>query len=321
MLRNKLSGLCLEANEWTAGAGMTQMICNPNDARTQLWGAEFAAGMMGRDNTLVDPVAADRHGTLDFDSFHRGTYKMDSWSHGDIAFYAPPGKVTDEMAQRWMGWYAHMDALHRRVWNQDNFDSVYRKEDRNHGRKKVVAMIDDGECSCGSKQQAEILGFTPRILEEPEDWRHHWVMFYEMNRGGPTPNFYARATWPNTHQGGLILPHMMAALAFYELGGPAGLERDVPGAFLLGLTKWRVEETKPLAELEIPADIQMGILVTILRDRGTDTFIETLHNMSEKPEATSATQALCDFRDAVNASTGNQYDSRMTNDWRLPTSC
>ena len=138
-----------------------------------------------------------------------------------------------------------MDALHRRVWNQDNFDSVYRTNDPNHGKKKVTAIIDNGLCSCGNKRQAEILGFKNWIMEDPSNWMFHWVMFYEMNRGGPTPNFYARATWPNTHQGGLILPHMMAALAFYEIGGPAGLERDVPGDFLRGLTAWEYEPGPP----------------------------------------------------------------------------
>ncbi len=321
LLRNKSSGLCVDARSFDAGATLRQELCNPNDHRSQLWNASFADGLLARDKNLVQPVQAQSHGTLDFNSFHEGTYKMDSWTYGDIALYAPPGKFDNATAGRWLAWYSHMDALHRRVWNQDNFDSVYRNRDPNHGQKKVVALIDEGLCSCGNKRQAEILGFTPRIEDEPDNWRHHWVMFYEMNRGGPTPNFYARATWPNTHQGGLILPHMMASLAFYELGGPAGLERDVPGDILRGLTKWRVEETKPLAELEIPADIQMGILLTILRDNGTDTFIDTLHNMSEKPDATSATQALCDFRDAVNASTGGRYNSQMTNDWRLPTNC
>ncbi len=321
MLRNKVSGLCIDSRSWEVGASYAQQICNPNDHRSQLWNAEFAAGKLGKDNNLVSPVNGQYHGVLDFDSFHEGTYKMDSWTYGDIAFYAPPGKFTNADANRYMAWYSHMDALHRKVWNQDNFDSVYRKNDRNHGKKKVVAMIDKGLCSCGNKQQAEILGFTNWIQDDPENFMYHWVMFYEMNRGGPTPNFYARATWPNTHQGGLILPHMMAALAFYEVGGAAGLERDVPGDILRGLTKWRVEETKPLAELEIPADIQMGILVKILQENGTDTFINTLHEMSRKPDSTSATQALCDFRDAVNATTGGRYDRQMTEDWRLPTSC
>ncbi len=142
-------------------------------------------------------------------------------------------------------------------------------------------------------------------------------MFYEMNRGGPTPNFYARATWPNTHQGGLILPHMMAGLAFYEIGGPAGLERDVPGDIIRGLTAWEYQNT-PLVETEIPADIQMGILLKILQEQGTDAFIDTLHNMSEKPDALNPVQAMCDFRTSVNEATGRIYDERMTNDWRLP---
>ncbi len=321
MLRNIESGLCLKANDRSENAELSQGLCNPMDDRQQLWDSTFADGMMAKDLNNIPPVSAKFHGTLDFNSFHEGTYKMDSWTHGDIAFYAPPGRVTNEMANRWVAWYAHMDALHRKVWNQDNFDSVYRTTDPNHGRKKVVALIDKGKCSCGNKQQAEVLGFTDWIVEDPTNWMFHWVIFYEMNRGGPTPDFYARATWPNTHQGGLILPHMMAGLAFYELGGPAGLERDVLGGFMQKLTAWKMEETKPLAQLEIPADIQMGILLTILQDRGTDTFIQTLHNMADKPDATSATQALCDFRDAVNASTGGAYNSRMTNDWRLPTSC
>ncbi len=321
MLENKLSGLCIDSRSWDVGSNYSQELCNPNDNRTQLWNADFAGDLIGRANNRVPAVNGQFHGTLDFDSFHEGTYKMDSWTFGDIALYAPPGKFTNADANRWLAWYSHMDSLHRKVWNQDNFETVYRKNDRNHGMKKVVALIDKGKCSCGNKRQAEILGFTPRIEEQPAEWMHHWVMFYEMNRGGPTPNFYARATWPNTHQGGLILPHMMAALAFYEIGGPAGLHRDVPGDLLQGLTKWRVTETKPLAQRDIPADIQMGILVKILQENGSDTFINTLHEMSRKPDATNATQTLCDFRDAVNSTTGGRYDKQMTDDWRLPTSC
>ena len=185
-----------------------------------------------------------------------------------------------------------------------------------------MALINDGLCSCGSKQQAEALGFTPRIIEQPENWRHHWILFYEMNRGGPTPNFYARATWPNTHQGGLIVPQLMAALAFYEICGPAGLERDVPGEIFRGLTSWTLQDEKiSLAELEVPAGVQMAILMTVLRDWGTDSFIEVLHRMAAMPEVTGPVQALCDFREAVNSVTEGQYEGQMLKDWRFPTNC
>ncbi len=326
MLRNRKSGLCLEPDRnggGGAGVGFVQNLCNPGDHRQQLWDSAFADGLMASDRTNVGPVNAVSHGVKDFSSFHNGTYSMGAWTYGDIAFYAPADRVTDAMARTWMAWYAHMDALHERVWNNPDFESVYRQpNDANFGKKKVVALIDDGLCSCGNKRQAEALGFTPRIIEDPNNWVHHWILFYEMNRGGRTPDFYARATWPATHQGGLILPHMMAGLAFYELGGAAGLERDVPGEILRGLKAWELNPDRPaLADQEIPADTQMGILLQILQDRGTDTFIQVLHNMAEKPEATSANQALCDFRSAVNSATGNQYDGKMTNDWRLPTGC
>ncbi len=325
MLRNSKSGLCLEPDRDGSGTGtgFVQTLCDPMEHRSQLWDSSFADGLMASDRNQIAPVNAVSHGTKDFSSFHNGTYAMGSWTYGDIAFYAPADRVTDEMAQRWMAWYAHMDGLHRRVWNNPDFETVYRQpNDANHGKKKVVALIDEGLCSCGNKRQAESLGFTPRMVEDPNNWMHHWILFYEMNRGGRTPDFYARATWPATHQGGLILPHLMAGLAFYELGGPAGLERDVPGEILRGLKAWELNPDRPpLADQEIPADTQMAILLQLLQERGTDTFIQILHNMADKPEATSASQALCDFRSAVNAATGNQYDAKMTNDWRLPASC
>ena len=143
-----------------------------------------------------------------------------------------------------------------------------------------------------------------------------------MNRGGPTPDFYGRATWPVSHQGGLLLPHLMAGLGFYEVGGPAGLERDVPGDILRDLREWEHEsEGTPLADYDVPGDLQLGVLLQILQEQGTDTFIQILRNMAQKPTATSATGALCDFREAINSATSNLYDTRMTNTWRLPTSC
>ncbi|MEL6984919.1 MAG: hypothetical protein AAFO29_20990, partial [Actinomycetota bacterium] len=159
----------------------------------------------------------------------------------------------------------------------------------------------------------------------------HWIFFYEMGRVGSASSFedfYGRATWPTNT---LIVPHMMAAVAYYDLGGESLLRNGNTKFLFEELDRWEAENIEYVDQFPIPNQqtqngytshhLMPAMLLTIATETSLDTLWQILENMSNEPEATSATQAMCDFQDAVNAATGGRYAARMTGEWGLPDTC
>lgn len=272
---------------------------------------------------------ASFQGARDFDSLFQGRQRFDAWSSGDIAFYAPPGAVPQDVGARWVEWYVQVDAMYRVVSGRSDFDSVYRRDTPDLGRRKVLGIVETCGAGCGSKQQAEAdPGYIPAMTASPDDFAQHWIFFYEMGRGGSGEPWYGRATWPNNT---VIIPHLMAGLAFYELGGEAGLRQGIPGDLLGELERWEAADLEYVDQFPIANQQSQGgytshhlmpaMLWRIRMETDLATVGRVTANMATKPQSTSAVQAMCDFRSAVNDATGGRFDDRMTGPWGLPDQC
>lgn len=266
-------------------------------------------------------VPATAHGPKDFNSFFQGTLSYDAWTYDDIAYYSEPGRVPQDVANRWVAWYDRVDELYWQMSQRSDFDSVYRRGTPDFGAKKVMGLVSTCGAGCGSKQQAEAdPDYLGRMLEHPDDWYEHWVLFYEMGRGGSPEPFYGRATWPaNT----VLIPHLMAGVAFHELGGDGGMERGIPGLLLNDLVAWEQgdEQFVDVFADKQSHDLMNAMFYRILQDTDYETIARILRNMESKPKSADAVSAMCDFQSAVNDATGNRYAGRMVHQWRLPANC
>lgn len=267
----------------------------------------------------------------DYTSFSGVEAQKDEWTYGNIAFYAPPGEVSQENAEQWIAWFVRADQLYEEISLQSpsNFDNIYRTTDPYFGRKKVMGIAPSFGLGCGNKGKAEVdPGLLPAMLENPNDYEPHWTFFYEMARGGAAEPFYGRAMWPaNT----VIMPHLMAGITFHDLAGEAGIRRGIPGNLVEGIEAWEAADLK-WADVFTETDqtsqngwtsdgLAAGMLYKILIDHDRETVRAVLENMAAKPETTTPEQAMCNFKDAVNQATDNQYAGRMVYDWGLPESC
>ncbi|MEM7338482.1 MAG: Ig domain-containing protein [Actinomycetota bacterium] len=278
----------------------------------------------------AEATPASFQGVHPFDSFFQGRQQYDAWTAGDIAFYAPQGRVAPEVAAGWMDWYVRTDAMYRVVSGRDNFDQVYRRGTPDLGNKKVLAIVETCGAGCGSKQQAEAdPGYINAMVGSPNDFQQHWIFFYEMGRGGSPEPWYGRATWPKNT---VIIPHLMAGLAFYEFGGINALQPgNIPGDLLAELDRWEQEDIEYIDNFPIADQQSQGgytshhlmpaMLWRIRMETDVATVGQITANMAAKPESTSAQQAMCDFRASVNEATGGRFDSRMTGPWGLPDTC
>lgn len=308
-------------------ASVTMMVrTQPSDAA--------AAAAVGN----VPPVQAVYHGIKPYKSFLVGTFDYDAWTYGDLVFYAPPGMVTQEMANQWLAWHAVTDDILRTlVGDDEDFESRYRLDDPNFGRKKVIATPPDScGAGCGNKTQAEGVGIIDQMVAEPDNYENHWILFYEQARGGRDEIFDLSASWPRESY---VLPHIVAALTYYEIEGFTGLQRGLPGSVYRGYQQWLTHDTSyvdqfiereqrffddqyPSGDFIYPA--HAGILLHLAITEGIDTLAAILDNLGQYPDNfkyENSTQAMCDFRAAVNDATDYRYDTISVTDWRLPANC
>ncbi len=263
-----------------------------------------------------------------------GTVNRDTWTNGDITFFAPPGKVSPEVGMEWTRWYAQVDSLYRKISNDPEFDIVYRRRDPVNfaPNKKVLGAVSTCGAGCGNKTQAEIdEGFLNDMVANPTDkfLQGQWTLYYEMGRGGRHEPWYGRATWPTNT---ILMPHLMAGIAFHSFGGDAALEKGIVGNLSQGLRDWEAMDKEWVDHFTAadqqkmegaPAshDLMAAMLYRVLAETDVDTVARVMDEMTNKSEAANATQAMCDFQDAVNSQTGGRFRDQMKGPWGLPDSC
>lgn len=274
------------------------------------------------------------HGVTVIHTLTSGQVSRDTWTNGDITFFAPPGKVSPEVGMEWTNWYVQVDKLYRKVSNDPEFDIVYRRRDPvNFGPNvKVLGAVSTCGAGCGNKTQAEIdEGFLDSMVANPTDKyiQGQWTLYYEMGRGGRHEPWYGRATWPTNT---ILMPHLMAGIAFHHFGGDAALENGIVGNLSQGLRDWEAMDKEWVDHFVAadqqkvdgaPAshDLMAAMLYRVLAETDVDTVARVMDEMTNKPQATNATQAMCDFQDAVNAQTGGRFRDRMKGPWGLPDDC
>ncbi len=274
------------------------------------------------------------HGVTVIHTLTSGQVNRDTWTNGDITFFAPPGKVSPEIGMEWTNWYGQVDRLYRKVSNDPEFDIVYRRRDPvNFGPNvKVLGAVSTCGAGCGNKTQAEIdEGFLDSMVANPTDkyLQGQWTLYYEMGRGGRHEPWYGRATWPTNT---ILMPHLMAGVAFHHFGGDAALENGIVGNLSQGLRDWEAMDKEWVDHFVAadqqkvegaPAshDLMAAMLYRVLADTNVDTVARVMDEMTSKPQAANATQAMCDFQDAVNSQTGGRFRDQMKGPWGLPDNC
>ncbi len=303
----------------------------------------FVLGLVGALTTGSDaaggvaPVEAAYHGVKTHHGFAT-TADYDAWTYGDMLMYTPPGQVSQEMANQWLAWQATTDNILRKLVNNDEvFEGKYRGNVEGFGRVKAIATPTDScGAGCGNKNLAEGVGIIDKMIAEPDNYEHQWILFYEQARGGQDEVFDLSASWPREMY---VLPHLVAALTFYEIGGMDGLQKGVPADILAGKQKW---EDSGLNYIETFVEReqrwfgqkyedgsfiyppQPSLLLHIGIEDGLDTLAQVLTNLGHYPDNfmyENSTDAICDFQAAVNDATGNKYANWMVNDWGLPGNC
>ncbi|MEM7539065.1 MAG: Ig domain-containing protein, partial [Chloroflexota bacterium] len=280
-------------------------------------------------------VNATYHGVMEYPTFNVGTLQYDAWSYGDVALYTPPGKININQANLWLAWYHRVDELYRQVTEgtgRTDFDLTYRADAPGLGRKKMLGHPHDScGAGCGNKQKAEAVGILDRLVASPDNYVDHWILFYEMGRaGGNFESFYGRATWPTNT---IILPHLMAGMSFYVVGGSdAAIEQGTPGHLLNRLDAWTQSGNRWVDHFVASDqqstggynshDLIAAMFYRILQDTDDiNTIVAILNNMSNKPSPSSAQQAMCDFQRSIREATGDRYTVKMVHEWGLPEGC
>lgn len=314
--RSKLTGYCLAG---LADGNVVQKVCGRHD-HSNLFGPDIAISSLGTGGAPLAP-GGTFHGQVTFTSFGGDTAPHDAWSYGDIVLFAKPNTIPNDVARQWLAWYVRADELYRQVLGRDDFDQVYRATVADFGRKKMVAFPDGSTCGagCGNKGKAEAdQVIVPTLLERPNDWRNHWIIFYEMGRGGSQDVFIGgKATWP---AGEVLVPHLMAGLTYYELGGPAGLERGIPAHFLDGLQEFEQTDER-FDELESSSGMAIAVIFRITQQTDIETAARIVRNIQAYEEAGSAREAACNFQNAVNDATNGQFAAELRDLWKLPQGC
>lgn len=283
------------------------------------------------DELIDEPIFV---GTYPMDSFTEGRIDRDLWAYKDVAFYAPPGEVDPEIGKQWIQWYAVTDQLYWEMSqalgvSAEEFDQVFRQSNGNLNRRMKRVAIVPNSCGvgCGNKNGAETAFGTSHFLAAPDDWslQGHWTLYYEFGRGGRGERYQGRGMWPTNT---ILEPHLIAGLTFYELGGLEGLQKGIPGDFPKVLESWQASGLKYIEFFSEPGVIDPGdfdshgimnaMLLHIAAETNRETVFAILSNMAQKEIATSAEMGMCDFQDAVNTATNNQFEARMVHNWGLP---
>lgn len=285
----------------------------------------------------VPPVDATFHGPKPYSGFAFGG-EYDAWSHGDIVMFTPPGQVTKDMADQWLAWQATTDNILRTlIADDEHFEQAFRGNMGEFQKVKSIATPPDScGAGCGNKHISEGVGIIDKMVAEPDNYEHQWILFYEQARGGRDESFDLAATWPRE---AYHLPHLVAALTFYEIDGMEGLKKGVPADIYNGLEKWANHGT-PYTEVFVEREQrwfddkfadgtiiyppQTSILLHIGVNDGLETLSRVLNNLGEYPDNflyENSTDAMCDWQAAVNDATGDKYAVTMVAEWHLPADC
>lgn len=278
---------------------------------------------------------AEYRGMHDFHSFSNGVIREHVWTLDPIVYYTWAGDLSQANADRWMGWYRDCNALYERVLGRD----AYLENDPNFGPSKVLAVVDAdpmmcgtvAAAGCGNKSKAQAArSYATSMATTPSSITPHWVLLYEMGRGGQPETFYERAIWPRDGWNA-GMPHTMAGVCFHELVGDEALEstRATPGKLLEKLDAWEasdLEYASVFAEGSsgsgyIAHDLVAAMLYRLLQREGLDALVAFFREIENKPPASNATDAMCDFVNAVNAVTDGRMDETLRGPWGLPDAC
>lgn len=288
--------------------------------------------------TLIDSSPrpeplAKYHGVKPFHSFSNGVIDEHAWTLDNIAFYTWDD-ISQENADRWLTWYKQCNEQYEIVLGRE----AYLENDVNFGPKKVIAVVDanpmlcgtTNAAGCGNKRKAQgSRGRATAMKNNPESILPHWVLLYEMGRGGRIETFYNKGIWPKSgwNSG---MPHTMAGVCFHTIGGDQALEAKgtTPGNLLAKLDDWENETLKFHENFEngsangyIPHDLMAAMMNRILQETSSETLGDIFKAIAAKPERDNAKDAMCDFVDAVNSQTNNQFDQRLIGPWGMPNDC
>lgn len=282
-------------------------------------------------------VEVVNHGLTVFETFDNGSVRHQAWTSGDLVIYTPLGWVGQEDMSRWFDWYHQVDELYRRSADRPDFEAAYRAEDPNFGTSRVMAIVDVHPMFCGGQVEAAGCGnkskaqgasrFMADSREDPTDPAAHWILFYEMGRGGPFEPFEQRAVWP-PDAWATAYPHLMAGIALQQLGGPEAMDRAVPGDLVAALADWEAvngnytasfpDESDRSADGFSASELVAAMLLQIMVETDPETVFAVLAEVATKPPALEPVGAMCDFQAAVNTATEDRFADRFVERWGLP---
>ncbi|WP_156317054.1 malectin domain-containing carbohydrate-binding protein [Marinagarivorans algicola] len=287
--------------------------------------------------SIIDSASAPQpkatyHGKKPFRSFNNGTIVEHAWSLDKIVYYTWDD-VSQENADRWLTWYQQCNGLYEKVLDR----AAYLENDANFGSKKVLAVVDASPmlcgtvnaAGCGNKLKAQASrGYATSAANAPNSVLPHWILYYEMGRGGRAEPFYKKGIWPKTGWSA-GMPHTMAGICMHSLGGNSTLEStgSTPGRLLERLNKWE-NDTLKFHETFItgssqgynPHDLVAAMMYRILQAESPNTIRDIFKEIAKKPERDTPKQAMCDFVASVNAVT-DKFSARLIGPWGMPNDC
>jgi len=299
--------------------------------------------------TLVDsrPKPPQReavaHGITNFRTFSNGTAETYAYSlesdNDEIQFFSQGVEVPNDIATDWLNWYNDCNNLYELVLDRPAFTATHP----DLGRGKPLASLNPNGCGsprssagCGNKTTAQGLNTARNGLGSPTSILPHWVLLYEMGRGGGSENFYRRGIWPKSgwNEG---MPHTMAAICFHTIQGDAALENPgaTPGSIITRqLPLWERLDFEfadyfvsgsrvPSGETQrlFPHDLISAMLARIVQETSPFVVRDVWRRLGQMPERDNAVAAMCDFVNAVNAETDNRFNSRLRGEWGMPNRC
>jgi len=292
-----------------------------------------------RPRVLEQAVA---HGVNDYASFGSGSVPSYAWTLDDpndqIVLYAEIDAGLEDVT-RWINWYNDCNHLYELVLDRPAFTTT----DANFGRSKIFASLAVNLCTtsnaagCGNKVVAQGLNTIRNASRNPESILPHWVLTYEMGRGGSSEPFYQRGIWP-TQSWNEAMPHTMAAVCFHSIQGDAALESSgaTPGRLINEqLSVWETLDIEFAEFFNVERgrtpegttvrmrahDLVAAMLSRVVQETDPYTIRDIFRRLKAVPVRDNSVAAMCDFVNAVNAETDNRFNSRMRGVWGLPDRC